>query len=132
MPRLRALCSKVLGLMFLASGALKSIDATAPVMATAAYDMVPGWVALAVGALLPAFELVVGAALITGWQRRAAALWAVLLGVVFAIANTVALTRGLLVDCECFGGLGGTSPATALWIDLVVVGLGLAAARPRG
>lgn len=107
----------LLGGVLMASGALKSIDAKGPVLATAAYDMLPAWAALVLGSLLPALEVVIGAALLSGWQRRAAAAWAIVLGVVFAIANASALSRGLVVDCQCFSGLGGSSVATALWID---------------
>ena len=114
-----------LGFVFLLSGSLKSLDATGPVLATAAYDIVPHWIAWLVGALLPALELVVGAALLTGWQRRAAAAWAVVLGVTFAVANGWALSRGLVVDCQCFGGFGGTSLTASLAIDGAVVALGL-------
>ena len=115
----------VLGCVFLASGALKSVDARMPVMATAAYDILPAWTTVLVGALLPAIELVVGAALLTGWHRRAAASWTVLLGLVFAAANGTAMSRALLIDCQCFGGLGGSSPMIAFLVDATVVVLGV-------
>ena len=94
-------------------------------LATAAYDILPAWMALVFGALLPALELVVGAALVTGWQRRAAAAWAVALGLAFAVANGWALSRGLAVDCQCFGGFAGSSVAASLAIDGGIVALGL-------
>ncbi|MCA8958600.1 MAG: DoxX family protein [Planctomycetes bacterium] len=115
----------MLGATLLLSGALKSIDGTAPVLAAGAYHLVPAWLALAVGAVLPALEVVVGAALWTGWQRRAAAIWALGLGLAFAAANGSALARGLAVDCQCFGGLGGGSPAVALGVDAGLIALAL-------
>ncbi len=117
----------VLGIGLLASGSLKSLDAKAPVLAAAAYGIVPGWVALLLGAVLPALEIVVGLALLTGWQRRAAALWAGVLGVAFAVANGWALAQDLVVDCQCFGGLGGNSLPASLAIDVVVIVLALVA-----
>lgn len=119
----------VLGSILLVSGGLKSLDAEGTVMATAAYDILPAWMAFLLGAVLPALEVVIGAALLTGWQRRAAATWAVVLGVVFAVANSCALLRGLVVDCQCFGGVAGSSVATSLWIDCGIIAMGLLGLR---
>ena len=118
-----------LGLVFVASGGLKSIDALTPITATAAYDLLPAWAAVLIGAVLPALEVVIGAALLVGCHRRAAAWLAVCLGLLFVVANGMALSRGILVDCQCFGGLGGSSPARTIIVDMLVVGLGLVAGR---
>jgi hypothetical protein len=54
--------------------------------------------------------------LITGWQRRAAALGAMLLSAGFAAAIGSALARGLELDCGCFGK--GTPSAANLRLSL--------------
>ncbi len=117
--------SWILGGLFMLSGGLKSIDGEGPIMATGGYDILPAWQVLLVGAVLPALEVVIGAALVVGWCRRGAAAWAVSLGVVFGIANGIAWLRGLIIDCQCFGGLGGSTPTSALGLDGLVIVLGV-------
>lgn len=53
---------------------------------------------------LPPFEIIAGGMLIVGFRTRAAAFALVVLTVVFALALSQALVRGLDVDCGCFGG----------------------------
>ena len=83
----------------------------------------------AFGTVLAALEVVLGSALLLGAYRRAAAVMSALLGGMFAVANGLALSRGLLIDCGCFGGLLGTTPLLTLFVDVVVVVLGALAAR---
>jgi hypothetical protein len=66
------------------------------------YQLVPFSLALVVASWLPWLELVVALALTTRWYRGAA-LVAVLLGVVFIVAQSSVLMRGLSVACGCFG-----------------------------
>lgn len=120
----RFVSSISLGSVFLLSGGLKSLDAKGPIVAVAAYDILPGWGALILGSILPALEVVIGVALLVGWHRRAALAWAIVLGLFFAIANSWALARGLVVDCQCFGGLGSLSLTTSLWIDAGIILMG--------
>lgn len=51
---------------------------------------------------MPWMELVVGLALITGFMRRAAALWATGLLVSFVVALGINALRGVNVACGCF------------------------------
>jgi uncharacterized membrane protein YphA (DoxX/SURF4 family) len=51
---------------------------------------------------MPWLELVVGLALITGFMRRAAALWATGLLVSFVVALGINALRGVNVACGCF------------------------------
>ena len=53
---------------------------------------------------LPPLEMIVGGLLLSGWQRRVAALSALMLTGVFLLALGSAIARGLTIDCGCFGG----------------------------
>ena len=67
------------------------------------YDMLPGRVLGFFAAVMPAAELVAGAALaFSPWRREAAAAVCVLLAM-FLIALVQALARGLDISCGCFG-----------------------------
>jgi uncharacterized membrane protein YphA (DoxX/SURF4 family) len=51
---------------------------------------------------MPWMELLVGLGLVTGFKRRAAALWGVALLLVFTAALLVNAVRGIDVACGCF------------------------------
>jgi len=67
------------------------------------YDMLPGRLLGFFAAVMPAAELVAGAALaFLPWRREAAVAVCVLLAM-FLIALVQALARGLDISCGCFG-----------------------------
>ena len=66
--------------------------------------------------LLPMVEAVIGVALIVGWQRRGAALFAAFLTTVFIAAIATALVRGLDISCGCFHTDGGHAVGTSLLV----------------
>ena len=112
----------LIGALFVVSGALKLGDPTAFATEITNYRFLPQlapWLAVT----LPAVELAVGAALLVGpWKwRRAAALAAMGLLVMFTVAIVHVLRAGINVDCGCFGG--NTGPVT-IWTavrDLVLL-----------
>jgi uncharacterized membrane protein YphA (DoxX/SURF4 family) len=114
----------VLGGLLVVAGALKLGDPTAFANEITNYRFLPllaPWLAAA----LPSVEIVLGLALVVapaGW-RRAAALAAAGLLLVFTIAVTQVVVRGINVDCGCFGGNSG--PVTALTVgrDLVLLAM---------
>ncbi len=65
---------------------------------------------------LPPFEIIVGLMLIIGWKVRLAAFAIFILTVIFAIALSQALIRGLEVDCGCFGS--GKPSLLKTWASL--------------
>lgn len=72
--------------------------------------------------LLPAVELVAGAALVLGWQRRGAALICGALLLVFLAAIATALVRGLDISCGCFNTDGGHAVGLdLLWRDALLL-----------
>jgi putative oxidoreductase len=110
------------GVLFVVAGALKLGDPAAFATEIANYRFFPElapWLAVT----LPAVELVVGAALIVAplsW-RRAAALAAMGLLIMFTVAIVHVVRAGINVDCGCFGGNSG--PVT-MWTgvrDLVLL-----------
>ena len=106
----------VLGGLFMLAGVLKLQDPSKFALEISNYQLIStGTTAMA--ALLPAIEIVAGAALIVlpqAW-RRAAAFLILLMVMMFSVAVSSAYFRGINIDCGCFGG--AASPIT--WVTLV-------------
>ena len=99
----------VVGIVWLWAGALKLGDAAGSVQAVRAYELLPESLVTPVGYLLPVLEVVVGAVLVLGLLTRGAAVVSAVLFVAFIVGIASAWSRGLLIDCGCFGG-GGYDP----------------------
>lgn len=82
----------------------------------AAYQLLPASAINLLALALPPFEMLAGALLIAGAWRRVATLSALVLTVVFAIALSSAIARGLTIDCGCFGH--GAPSRMKMWISL--------------
>ncbi len=112
----------VVGALFVVAGVLKLGDPTAFATEIANYrffaELAP-WLAVT----LPPTEIVVGAALIVAprtW-RRAAALAAAGLLVMFTVAIAHVVRAGINVDCGCFGGNSGPVTAWTAVRDLALL-----------
>jgi uncharacterized membrane protein YphA (DoxX/SURF4 family) len=103
----------VVGGVWLAAGLLKLTDGAASVRAVRAYQLLPEAVVPTVGHALPAFEIVIGLALVAGALTRGAAFLSSLLFVAFIVGISSAWARGLQIDCGCFGGGGFDADATS-------------------
>jgi uncharacterized membrane protein YphA (DoxX/SURF4 family) len=106
----------VLGGLFILAGFLKLQDPSKFALEISNYQMISTG-STAMAALLPAIEIVAGAALLVlpqAW-RRSAALLILLMVVMFSVAVSTAYFRGINIDCGCFGG--AASPIT--WLTLV-------------
>ena len=138
MQWLGVLARALLGGVWLVAGALKVPDPTESVRAVRNYRLLPEAVVPLVGHALPVLEILVGLCLLVGLLVRAnAALSAVLL-LAFVVGIASAWSRGLSIECGCFGGGGGTlEDATAKYPWEIARDLGLLAAsawllyRPR-
>ena len=138
MQWLGVLARALLGGVWLVAGALKIPDPTENVRAVRNYRILPEAVVPLVGHALPVLEILVGLCLLVGLLVRAnAALSAVLL-LAFIVGIASAWSRGLSIECGCFGGGGGTlEDATAKYPWEIARDLGLLAAsawllyRPR-
>lgn len=98
-----------LGGVLLVAGVLKVPHPEASVTAVRAYQLLPTGVADAVGHALPIIEVIVGATLVLGVFTRWSAVIGGLLMVAFIIGIASVWSRGILIDCGCFGD-GGPDP----------------------
>lgn len=86
------------------------------------YRLVPYSLLHPFAMMLPMVELIVGAALVLGLRQRGAALIAVLMNVMFMVAISLALYRGLDISCGCFNTDGGHGVGlTLLWRDALLL-----------
>jgi len=101
------------GGVWIYAGALKLPDPDASVAAVRAYELLPGDSAVTVGHLLPILEVVIGAMLVLGVLVRGAAVISALLFVAFVVGIISVWSRGIEIDCGCFGGGGYDPDATS-------------------
>lgn len=92
--------------VWLVAGGLKAGDLADSARAVAAYRLVSGDAARAVGAALPFVELALGVLLLLGLATRLSAAVSAALFAAFAVGIGSAWARGLSIDCGCFGGGG--------------------------
>lgn len=120
----------VFGAIFIWAGWLKVQDPAQFLVSIRGYRLLPdpfaAWVALA----LPWLEIFAGLSVLTGWLRRGGLFLLNASLVVFGIALLTAWTRGLDIDCGCFGsGKGTTTIVEALVRDVVLLAAGWWLAR---
>ncbi|MEV0806607.1 MauE/DoxX family redox-associated membrane protein [Micromonospora sp. NPDC050200] len=95
-----------LATVWLVAGAAKVGDLAASGRAVNAYQVMPYDVATVIGAALPFVELALGLILLLGLATRLAAGVSAALLVVFVTGIVSAWSRGLAIDCGCFGSGG--------------------------
>lgn len=94
------------------------------------YDILPAGMSLTAAAFLPWIEIILGWALLLGWQTRAAASAAAGMFAVFIFSILQAKFRGIpMTNCGCFGGAFHPNPMATLAVDVVVAALLVLAAR---
>jgi uncharacterized membrane protein YphA (DoxX/SURF4 family) len=96
----------VLAAVWLAAGISKITDLDGSVRAVRAYRILPEIAVQAVGAGLPAVELLLGVLLLAGAGVRAGAVVSAVLLAAYLVGIGWAWLRGLRIDCGCFGGGG--------------------------
>ena len=125
------------GGVWIAAGALKLPHPADSVRAVRAYDLLPEAVVPTVGHVLPLVEIVVGACLVLGLLARGAAVVSLLLFAAFVFGISWAWSKGLQIECGCFGGGGTKQGASDKYPGEIArdVGLGVLSAyliwRPR-
>lgn len=116
--RLISLMARIsLGVVLIYAGAVKLGDPLAFADSIASFKIAPNRVVSLLALGIPPFEIICGFLLIIGLWRRVAALGALVALAVFTAALVIALARGLMIDCGCFGS--GTASITQMRLDLL-------------
>lgn len=114
-PWVSTVARLALAAVWLIAGGTKAGDVAASGRAVNAYQLMPYDVAKVVGATLPFLEIALGLLLLAGLAVRFSAAVSAVLLVVFIAGIVSAWSRGLAIDCGCFGSGGelgaGQSPA---------------------
>ena len=116
----------LLGAIFIYAALLKIADPVAFAGSVAAYKILPYFASYLTAAVLPFVELSCGLLLVCGYRVRGGALIIGAMNLVFMIALSAAILRGLDIDCGCFKQGGAkTTPWTALLRDAVFLAMTL-------
>lgn len=126
-PWATLLARLVLAGVMIAASVPKLLDVDASAKAIYAYQLVPTDVADLIAYTLPVVELLLGIALLLGIFLRPAAIVYMLLMAVFVAGIASVWSRGLKIDCGCFGGGGETENPAYLQEILRDTGLALLA-----
>ena len=86
--------------------------------------MIPDPMINLVAIILPWLELICGILLLTGFWHRSAAFIVSLMMIVFIIAISTAILRGLDIECGCFGS-GTSANWTRILEDLFLLAFSL-------
>lgn len=103
----------IVGGVWVYAGLLKLPHPEASVSAVRAYQLLSPGVAEVVGHVLPMLEIVIGLCLICGLLTRASGVVSALLQIAFVIGIGSVWSRGIEIDCGCFGGGGSKVGATS-------------------
>lgn len=106
-----------LAAVWLVSGMLKAVDPDQTYVAVRAYDVLPPLGVELVAALLPWVELAFGTLLFLGVGTRLVAALSAALLLVFVAGVAQAWSRGLSIDCGCFGGGGAVAPGETAYVQ---------------
>jgi hypothetical protein len=87
------------------------------------YHMVPGYLINLMALILPWLELICGVAIIVGWQYRGSLLLIIAMNVMFILALSCAIARGISIDCGCFKASKGATASAwqSLWFDVALM-----------
>ena len=114
----------LLGGIFIYAALLKIADPVTFAGSVAAYQILPYFASYLTASVLPFLELSCGLLLVCGYRVRGGALIIGFMNLVFMIALSAAIIRGLDIDCGCFKQGGAkTTPWTALLRDTVFLAM---------
>lgn len=117
------ICRIILGAFFTYAGALKISDAPAFAGQVAAYQILPYQWNYVAAATLPWIEILCGLLLLVNRKVRPASLVIGVLTLVFMVALTSVVFRGLAIDCGCFGPQIQSTPQQALMRNVLILAL---------
>jgi len=116
-PILYHLCRVLLGGLFVYAGVVKALDPAGFAGEIANYQILPYRLNFLVATTLPYVELLAGLLLVINRKVRPATVVIGGLNLVFIVALSSLLIRGLDIDCGCFRPGVHTSVQEALWRD---------------
>jgi hypothetical protein len=112
----------ILALTFLVSSFGKLVDIEHYSVAVVYnFGILPGSLAIVFGWALPFIELSLALCLFLGVLTRLCALGAALLGVSFLVAKVILLSRGIDINCGCFGAIGTTMASWSVYLDPILI-----------
>lgn len=113
----------VIGIMLIYASYYKVIEPASFAKSIWYYHMVPGSLINLMALILPWLELVCGLGLILGIFYDGAKVWATLMMVMFIIALSSTIVRGIDIDCGCFKASKGATGSAwkSLVFDLVAM-----------
>lgn len=114
----------VLGGVLLYAGLSKVLTPVASARAVQAYQIFPFEVAQYIGYALPIIEIIIGTLLVLGLFTRVNAVLGAVLMVVFIAGIVSAWSRGLAIDCGCFGGGGEIEPGETRYPQKIAENIG--------
>jgi len=127
----RRVLAFMFGAVFCFSGFVKARDPQLFLVAIRGFRLLPdpfaAWLALG----LPWLEILCGVAVMSGFLRNGALLLLNVCLAVFLAAIAIAWSRGLDVECGCFGSAMKTGMKTEFAMDLVLIAIGLWLMRRR-
>ncbi len=103
------LARMVVGGVWIWAGLLKLPHLESSVTAVRAYQLLPTSVADPLGRTLPMLEVVVGSCLLLGLLTRLSGVVSALLQLAFIVGIASVWSRGIAINCGCFGD-GGPDP----------------------
>lgn len=81
------------------------------------FDILTAPIAIAFGWALPFIELACAVGLLLGLLTRLSALGITLMSTSFFITKVILLSRGVDVECGCFGAIGSTMASWSIYLD---------------
>lgn len=113
----------VIGIMLIYASYYKVIEPASFAKSIWYYHMVPGSLINLMALILPWLELICGLGLILGLFYDGAKVWATLMMVMFIIALSSTIVRGIDIDCGCFKASQGATGSAwkSLVFDLVAM-----------
>jgi uncharacterized membrane protein YphA (DoxX/SURF4 family) len=106
-PLFALFCRLTLAIIFFYAGIEKILHPQEFAVAIYNYQLLPGFAINLMAVVLPWLEVFIAVSLVLGIYARGAALISALLFLIFAMALTINLARGLDISCGCFGASSG-------------------------
>jgi putative oxidoreductase len=113
----------LIGGMFIYASFYKIVDPGAFAKSIWYYHLVPGKLISLMALILPWLELLIGLSVILGVFYRGAVLWVNVVMLVFIVALSTTIARGISIDCGCFRASQGATHTAweSLIFDLVAL-----------